>query len=571
MISYFKYTDGNAFTLDGQDYRGMLNVIDNEAFTGAIYSSSSKILSSKGNFYSSLFLTKENYINAANTSLRDSILPVNIYPRSILTINSLLEIFETLNSNNIKLYKAGLRYDPLYYNIYYRETSTLPSTYCLSAYNSTYKCQRLPLNSLRIDGENNSDLFTLTKNQEKQGSLFISLSDSFKYYNNKVVASGIVNALSSITFNTGITDPNFSHEALSFDKYNELIYQSNDDSFNIFTYDFYSPNNQVYLVDRISTTETSTVTNKFNSAYGSNYRSVIVTDQGLFKIEIYSLKDFKLLKTLTPELLKLNAISKIAQRFEDDLLVVLGYRNNELILQTYDIVDLLLYDTVLSEISITNTSGSIESNPDFIELSNFDSDIIFFKYYSGSGLSSIQFRSLTSSRSPLVTYSFENLSINSAQVNNVINEINQNIQTTNNIAFKKDVQEILDIKFYPTDSINNIIFTSDFFRTDNYSLIDNIVPLSLKQNYTSNNISDNSLGLTLNSLFKSIIQDTITLYYIFSQKFTTGVNQPTYLSDLETNDFYLYGNESINVSVLNRVLKRIYDVQYFLASTITMD
>ena len=45
MISYFKYTDGTAFTLNGAPYKGMVTVLNETAYTGPIYTSNSKVIS----------------------------------------------------------------------------------------------------------------------------------------------------------------------------------------------------------------------------------------------------------------------------------------------------------------------------------------------------------------------------------------------------------------------------------------------------------------------------------------------------------------------------------------------
>ena len=583
MISYFKYTDGNAFTLDGEDYRGMINVVDNTAFTGSIKSSTSKILSSKQTFYSGFFLNTQNYVDPPTTSISAEISAVNVYPRSILTINTLSDILNPLNTNNIKLFKAGMRYNPVYFNLSYRDQSTLPATYCLSSKSSTPITQRLPLHNLNLSEVGNSELDTLLTNQQNYGSLFIALSNSFKYYNNNIVASGTVNKLSSIDISPGLNSADFTHNFLSYDRYNDVMYQTNGITYTIYTYDFYSPNNAMFLVDKIDLTAQSTTTDFNNSVYGRNYRSIIASDQGILNIEIYSLKDAQLQKTVTSEMLNLNSIARIAQRFEDDILVVLGVRGDELILQSYDIVDLLLGNIVASEVSLLTFDQLFpESIPNDIELSNFDSDVVFFKYYSGNNLTSIQLRSLTSSRSPLAVYSIDNLSITNIQINSIFEEVTKNIELCYDIVMGTNTPSVLDIKFYPTEDLNNIVVSTDFIRTDNYPIIESIVPVDLKQNYSAYTTGDNSIGLTINSLLKSIIQDTVSLYYYFTEKYNSrifldgdlyafGVNLPTAINDLVIDDLYVYGNESMNVSVLNRVLKKIYDIQYYLANTIALN
>ncbi len=41
MINYFKYTAGSAFTLDGVDYSGFVNIDDKKPLTGRVKNSCS--------------------------------------------------------------------------------------------------------------------------------------------------------------------------------------------------------------------------------------------------------------------------------------------------------------------------------------------------------------------------------------------------------------------------------------------------------------------------------------------------------------------------------------------------
>ena len=60
MISYFKYTSGESFTLSGTDYNGLFNITDGRAYTGKSLTSRSEPLSTKGTFIGNSFL---NWLN----------------------------------------------------------------------------------------------------------------------------------------------------------------------------------------------------------------------------------------------------------------------------------------------------------------------------------------------------------------------------------------------------------------------------------------------------------------------------------------------------------------------------
>jgi len=55
MIDYFKYTNGDSFTLSGYEYSGIFTVHEGKAFTGKTYNTTSKLLSGKDTFLTNCF------------------------------------------------------------------------------------------------------------------------------------------------------------------------------------------------------------------------------------------------------------------------------------------------------------------------------------------------------------------------------------------------------------------------------------------------------------------------------------------------------------------------------------
>ena len=89
MISYFKYTDGTGFTLDGANYSGMVTVVNDAAYAGSVYTSRSKVLSSKETFISSAILNQIEFDYNFSSNLKSKIALVEVYPKSILDIISI--------------------------------------------------------------------------------------------------------------------------------------------------------------------------------------------------------------------------------------------------------------------------------------------------------------------------------------------------------------------------------------------------------------------------------------------------------------------------------------------------
>ena len=58
MIDYFKYTNGDSFTLSGAAYTGIFNITDGKAYAGKSYNTNSKLLSANTTFLADCFLDK---------------------------------------------------------------------------------------------------------------------------------------------------------------------------------------------------------------------------------------------------------------------------------------------------------------------------------------------------------------------------------------------------------------------------------------------------------------------------------------------------------------------------------
>jgi hypothetical protein len=567
MISYYKYTQGDAFTLDGNDYHGMVHVIDGVAFTGGAQTQQSKQLTSKNTFASEFILTQSNYnLPSFTNKLKQSITPVNVYPRATLNIETLTDIFDTLHKNNILLYSSGIRYDSNMFNLLYKNDTTLPSTFTLSAKGSTPKSQRLPLNVTPLSIIENEFIDEITQNHNKNGSLFISLLDEYKYYNNNSVCKSFAGSLSSVTFEEGLNSgSDFTHEHLFYNRYDNVIYQTNNENFCLFSYDFRSPLNTVSLIDKIDLTPKGTPTNLYNASYSRNYRSVITTNQGVFNVEIYPTDTTERAKLLSPEDIGVDSILRISQRFEDDMLVVLCLKNREFVLCVYDVIDLITKDT---KPTILNLTG-LENIPTWVELSDFDSDLVFLRGYTSSGfLSSFEARSLSN---PTITnFKITQPDIYNIYTNTIINKIDTHINLASNIVLRNTVPLILDIQFSSQDRFNSFLLSDHFILTDSVFPITSIIPTNLPSLYDGVRIEDNSIGLGINSALRNIIQDTVTLYYTFTERFTNFVNTSTEIPDITIDDFFVYGNESINVSVLNRVIDKIYRLQSTIADRLSL-
>jgi len=566
MIHYFKYTQGDAFTLNGSDYKGMVHVIDNAAFTDATPSITSKPLTSKGTFASQFILTKGNYnLPSFTDKLKTSISSINVYPRATLNIETLSNIFDTLHKNNVFLYSSGVRYNPNMFNVLYKSQENQSSIFTLSAKTSQPKSQYLPLNVSPLTALEVQNVDAITQNLSTNGSLFISQGNEYKYYNNNITCNSFARSLCAVVFADGFNSGDFTHDHLFYNRYDNVIYQTNQENFTIFSYDFRSPTNTVSLIDRIDLTPTGTATTPYNASYSRNYRACIAINQGVFTVEIFPTNTTELAKRLSPEDIGVDSVLRIAQRFEDDLLVVLGLKDGVYVLAVYDIIDLITKNTKPVILPLTD----VTETPTWIELCEFDSDLIFLKYYDSRGaISSLQARSLSN---PTITiFSITNDNVYTIFVNNIINEITTPINLARDIVFRNTTPQLLDIQFNTNNEFLSFVLSDHYILTDNRFPLDEIIPSNTICNYVGVDIDDNSIGLSMNAALKNIIQDTITLYYILTERFTSFINTTTDIPDITVDDFYIYGNESINVPVLNRIIDKIYKMQSTLADRLSL-
>jgi hypothetical protein len=132
MISYFKYTSGESFTLSGVDYKGLFNITDdNRAFTGKSLTSRSQPLSTKGTFIANSFLAKKEFDRTFQQVQADRVLTKpHISPKDIIDQAFLNKNLDILNDNNLNLYDLNILSNPEIVN--FQSTSEDAASYVLA-------------------------------------------------------------------------------------------------------------------------------------------------------------------------------------------------------------------------------------------------------------------------------------------------------------------------------------------------------------------------------------------------------------------------------------------------------
>mgnify|MGYP003109299986 FL=1 len=112
MIDYFKYTNGDSFTLSGDDYSGLFTVKDGKAFTGKSYSTASKLLSAKDTFLANCFLNKFEFDRTVSVENKNVLTRPKISPRNVIDQNFIDTNLQALNINNLIIYSKNIIANP---------------------------------------------------------------------------------------------------------------------------------------------------------------------------------------------------------------------------------------------------------------------------------------------------------------------------------------------------------------------------------------------------------------------------------------------------------------------------
>jgi hypothetical protein len=112
MIDYFKYTNGDSFTLSGVDYSGLFTIYEGKAFTGKSYNTSSKLLSGKDTFLTNCFYNKFEFDRTVSVENKNILKLPKISPRNIIDQNFIDTNLQALNFNNLVIYSKNIIANP---------------------------------------------------------------------------------------------------------------------------------------------------------------------------------------------------------------------------------------------------------------------------------------------------------------------------------------------------------------------------------------------------------------------------------------------------------------------------
>ena len=337
MIAYYKFTNGEAFTLSGKDYEGFFNVEDGTAFTGRTKTDTSVPLSGKNNFISFAFLDKREFDNNTTATTSNLISSLNYSPRNILSNDFLKNNFRILFENNLSLYSLSQVYNPSLFDSS-SNTSNLSSVAFFGLSSTTIDTRNDDHKTIKnlvepyqidpflgVDKNRFPEIFELDNTNEsftetyEDGFIYTISTDTKTLAFSGSFGSDLKN-LSLIAF-----DEDKKLFNIYVDKANHLIYSLDIENglpfVDIFDEDIYRSCQTLKLVDRIKASNNRLVNN--NIGYGKKFKGALVSNEnGDIFIELSLKNETEILKTIELSQLGDPEYVKIALRGHDDLLLV---------------------------------------------------------------------------------------------------------------------------------------------------------------------------------------------------------------------------------------------------------
>jgi len=258
MTSYFKYSNGEAFILDGSDYSGFFNVNGGNAYTGKLRTSDSDKLIPKKNFISKFFLSEmeldTTYGNISNPTPYYS----NVF--DIFNKQELDKILDKIDRNNLLIFKSLILKNPTVYRVEENDTHF-------------YGLSSTDLDSRNDDQPNGKNVYThidpFSNDSEwgfmdsiKMGTFLVDTHENFKYIcstgTTNYVLSGNFSNLSPLTVVSKVELPH--PEALHHiynDDHHKLISFVYNDFIHVYDSSNYADCDKLLLVDVIDLVKTT--------------------------------------------------------------------------------------------------------------------------------------------------------------------------------------------------------------------------------------------------------------------------------------------------------------------------
>ena len=621
MIDYFKYTNGDSFTLSGFDYSGLFTIHEGKAFTGKTFNTTSKLLSSKNTFLTNCFLNKFEFDRTVSIENTNILKQPSISPRNVIDQNFIDTNLQILNMNNLIIYSKNIIANPDLFD--FLNSIENEDSYFLGL--SSGK-KDLRNDDEKVSKSNSTpiqiDPFSFTENvpgldvldDTIDSMIFIYDDKSFNYFTTTSTSSYTFSG----TFATGGSlirleeDVFEGAQRFSYDNNTDTLYalEKTTESFILKLYDnsFVAPCRVLKLVDQITLID-NIIDDKVslgNNILGYRYteeEEIIEDEEGNPirdrehgknrleqnlnnnvnappKIKIVNKYTFELINTIVSS----NPNEQILEfdiRDSDDSLLVLTSLEGFLADEFY------IYHLDIDKISETEGDYILPVNPKklirfkpTVEFNARDNKVTIYFSGNDSNIFIIDDEGAISSR-------FISNPENVAGLPS-----NKNLLYLKNMFFDNTLERFNKIqkKFnsntLPSNNYNNLNFLVGKNSTNLYYLLHNIgriylmeeskllyknfVPLDLENLYEKIISCESSLGISLNSELQNIIKDTINVFLNASvipfKEIREGIPVlGKFVSyegiDINFRDLEFHDNEEVNYDSVSRVFDQIFKLQ----------
>jgi hypothetical protein len=565
MISYYKYTEGEAFTINGVDYVGFFNVIDGKSYTGKKKTTSSGELIPKQTFISEIYLRKlefdSNYDNNIN------LMTISQEKFDIFTKTNLEKVIDVINLNNLKIYKSLVLQNPNFLNLSTKNTFFygLSSTYS-DIRNDDYSDDGIGAKSVytQIDPFEFGGYWGFLDNITN-GTFSVNNNDDFVYFctdniNTYTVKGSFTDPSVKLTFDASSNED--ATRTVLIDDIDLNIFQIKEKSIVLYEYEPYVNCGTLLKKDEIFLQE-----NLLFVKIGNSIRLEITTSDFYIKNKYSNDIFYK----INIDSLNLGVILNCQVRIIDDLIAVVSKNNNKFYI-TY--IDPEFPTEFINQFEMLN----FEDLTFDLLFSDMDSNIIIltFKEY-------IQTRFISNSKYPASASSNNNSKLN-------FNYLKNYFWNTNTLLYNPSNNIKWNSNSLKSNSYNNILVDIKNIGGVTYSMIHNIgriyvikknasedfkifkIPKNLPKSFNAIECSDSSFGLYLNNSLKNIVTDTINIFTNNECKIKLSEDgSDIIISELQNikisiENMFFNGNEQLNVLTLKRIFETIVEIQRKLIS-----
>ena len=586
-MSYHKYTNGTAFTLTGQDYSGFFNISQGVPYTEKFITSDSMELSYKTTFIAEFFKKLMEYdVTYQNLA---KITPYYSNPFDILNVQGMNTLINSVNSNNLEIFKGLSISNPTIYNfeknqnLYYGIVSPSDSMVGTQSYK-------------HIEPFTTSSAWAFM-DAVITGAFFIDTNENFKYFCSTgpgtYVITGSFKLPTTLTISSHLdlhpdytTNPDFVYHYHN-DHDNLKLYSVNNDVINVYDTSNYQTCDNLVLLDQIALSATTTTDYIYGRIGLKTFTSVHQTFSTRFSTDNPNNPNFikighnvrtglidnvltisnkhssTIYQTINLSSYIENALAIDISPSTDDIAIIHEKNGSMWILTLYNLDITTIINTELQNLT-PNLSwykvkfSNIDSNQIHIYSPNQYQTRYLSKPQWPAGQLDINYKSSNSRLSyfhPYYTFSNAKQQFNSINMkfnSDSYNSNNLNVLAASQITNNDNMYMVLHTigRLYALKQpISDIIY----------------IPLDIQKYFTNIAPSESSLGIYINSVLSNLIKDTMILLSNAQGRFSVSISDTTLneLHDItfDMENLYINGNETPNIITLQRILTIISNIQ----------